>query len=89
MYLYHSAVWELVTFWQLIIPLKPFIFIQFRTDVVIAKVDATENEIEGVEIQGFPTLKLWKKGTNEEVDYNGTVNKLNKYYDRKLKLTAL
>lgn len=42
-----------------------------RTDVVIAKVDATENEIEGVEIQGFPTLKLWKKGTNEEVDYNG------------------
>ena len=57
--------------------------------MVIAKVDATENEIEGVEIQGFPTLKLWKKGTNEEVDYNGKVNKLNKYYDRKLKLTAL
>ena len=43
----------------------------FRTDVVIAKVDSTENEIEGQDVQGFPTLKLFKKETNEIIDYDG------------------
>jgi hypothetical protein len=28
-------------------------------NLVIAKVDSTENEVEGVSVQGFPTLKLF------------------------------
>ena len=40
-------------------------------DIVIAKMDATANEIEEVQVKGFPTLKLFKKGTNEIVDYSG------------------
>jgi len=39
--------------------------------IVIAKVDSTANELEEVKVQGFPTIKLFKKGTNEIVDYNG------------------
>merc|ERR1719427_187735 len=39
--------------------------------VVIAKMDATVNELEHTKIQSFPTLKLYKKESNEVVDYNG------------------
>merc|ERR1711915_427715 len=39
--------------------------------IVIAKMDATANELEHTKIQSFPTLKLYKKGSNEVVDYNG------------------
>merc|ERR1711872_507591 len=39
--------------------------------VVIAKIDATVNELEHTKIQSFPTIKLYKKGDNEVVDYNG------------------
>jgi len=42
-----------------------------RSDLVIAKVDATENEVDGVEVEGFPTLIMFKKETNEAVDYVG------------------
>ena len=38
---------------------------------MLAKVDATENEIDGVEVEGFPTLKMFKKETNAIVDYKG------------------
>ena len=34
-------------------------------DVVIAKMDATKNEVENVQITGFPTLKFFTKDTNE------------------------
>lgn len=34
-------------------------------DVVIAKMDATKNEVDGVQITGFPTLKFFKRETNE------------------------
>jgi len=42
-----------------------------REDIVIAKIDSTANELEDIEIQGFPTIKLFKKDTNEIVDYHG------------------
>lgn len=40
-------------------------------EVVIAKIDSTANELENVSIKGFPTIKLFKKGDNEIVDYDG------------------
>lgn len=39
--------------------------------VVIAKIDSTANELEHTKITSFPTLKYYKKGDNEVVDYNG------------------
>merc|ERR550519_680715 len=39
--------------------------------VVIAKIDATANELDAIKVQGFPTIKLFKKETNEVVDFNG------------------
>lgn len=34
-------------------------------DVVIAKMDATKNEVDVVQIQGFPTLKFFPKGSDK------------------------
>merc|ERR1719384_1334498 len=42
-----------------------------RDDIVIAKSDATANEFDDVEVQGFPTLKYFPKGEKAIVDYNG------------------
>jgi len=42
-----------------------------KGDLVIAKMDSTKNEIDGVDIEGFPTIKMFKKETNEEVEYVG------------------
>jgi len=39
--------------------------------IVIAKIDSTVNELEHTQVQGFPTIKLYRKGTNEVVDYKG------------------
>lgn len=46
---------------------------KFKDDdsVVIAKMDSTLNELEHTKIQSFPTIKLFKKGNNEVVEYNG------------------
>ncbi len=40
---------------------------------VIAEVDVTQNEdiAEKVGIEGFPTLKLFKKGDRKGIEYNG------------------
>jgi protein disulfide-isomerase A1 len=41
-------------------------------NVLLVKVDSTENEVAGVDIQGFPTLKYWGKDkTAEPLDFNG------------------
>jgi len=46
----------------------------FKDDdsIIIAKSDATANEFEDVEVQGFPTIKYYPKGPEREViDYEG------------------
>ena len=42
-----------------------------REDIVIAKMDATANELEHTRVESFPTIKLYKKGDNKVVEYNG------------------
>jgi len=42
--------------------------------IVIAKMDATENDLPpdaGFRVEGFPTIKFFKAGTKEIIDYNG------------------
>lgn len=38
-----------------------------KEDLIIAKMDATANELESIAIQGFPTLKYFPAG-GKEVD---------------------
>lgn len=40
-------------------------------DTVIAKMDATANELSDVKIRGFPTIKFFPKNSDEIIDYNG------------------
>jgi len=40
-------------------------------DLVIAKFDATANEVAGVDIRGYPTLKYYPKDNKAGVDYSG------------------
>ena len=47
------------------------VIINVPGDLVIAKVDSTKNEIDGIDIEGFPTIKMFKKETNEEIEYVG------------------
>jgi len=52
-------------------------------DIVIAKMDSTANELEDIKVQGFPTIKLFMKGDNKVVDYNGerTLEGLTKFLE--------
>lgn len=40
-------------------------------DLVIAKFDATANEVAGLEIRGYPTLKYYPKNDKSGIDYSG------------------
>lgn len=42
-----------------------------REDLVIGKMDATLNEVEGIRVTGFPTLKWFPKDSDEIVEYSG------------------
>ena len=39
--------------------------------ILIVKIDATENEIEGFDIQEFPTLKFFPANNKDGIDYTG------------------
>lgn len=40
--------------------------------VVVAKIDATANDVEGVEVDGFPTIKFWRADKKDApIDYDG------------------
>merc|ERR1712083_216996 len=42
------------------------------SSVIIAKIDATANDVEGVDIEGFPTIKLWRAESKDTpLDYDG------------------
>lgn len=43
-------------------------------DLIIAKFDATTNEVAGLDIRGFPTLKFYPKDNKEGIDYDGDRN---------------
>lgn len=40
-------------------------------DLIIAKFDATANEVAGLDIRGYPTLKYYPKNDKSGLDYNG------------------
>jgi protein disulfide-isomerase A1 len=40
--------------------------------LLIAKIDATANDVEGVDVEGFPTIKFWRADNKDEpLDYDG------------------
>lgn len=51
--------------------------------VVIAKMDATVNELEHTKVSSFPTIKLYTKGDNKVIDYNAerTLEGLTKFVE--------
>lgn len=61
---------------------------KFKDDdsIVIGKMDATVNELEHTKIQSFPTIKLYKKDTNEVIDYSGarTLEALSDFIEGKI-----
>jgi len=54
-----------------------------NADVIVAKMDATANELDDIKIQSFPTIKLFPKDSNEAIDFYGerTVEGLSKFID--------
>lgn len=58
-------------------------------EVIIAKVDATANEMEDIKISSFPTIKLFPKNSDGIVDYNGerTVEAFKAFIEKEGKIT--
>uniref|UniRef100_UPI003AAFEB12 protein disulfide-isomerase A2 n=1 Tax=Centroberyx gerrardi TaxID=166262 RepID=UPI003AAFEB12 len=54
-----------------------------RDDIIIAKMDATANEVESVSVAGFPTLTYYPAGGKEAVNYSGNrdLETLSKFLD--------
>ncbi|CAD5122607.1 DgyrCDS11019 [Dimorphilus gyrociliatus] len=61
-----------------------------RSDIVIAKIDSTANEIENVSIRGFPTIKFFPKGSDEIIDFKGerTLDGFSKFLDENVGVAA-
>jgi len=61
-----------------------------RNDIILTKMDGTANEVEGISIQGFPTLKFYKKGDPKPIDFDGDrsydsfIKFFNKYLEEKI-----
>lgn len=59
---------------QELAPVYDALAAKFRdsNDVVIAKMDASANEVDGVEIQGFPTIRFYPKNNKQApIEYEG------------------
>ncbi|VDM32186.1 unnamed protein product [Hydatigera taeniaeformis] len=58
-------------------------------EVIIAKMDATTNELENIKIGSFPTIKLFPKNSDDVIDYNGdrTVDAFKKFIQEKGRIT--
>jgi len=53
------------------------------SSIVVAKMDATANELEDVKVHSFPTIKFFPAGSNKVVDYSGerTLEGFSKFLD--------
>jgi len=59
--------------------------LKHNTNLIIAKMDATANEVETVSIQGFPTIKFWpanKKDSPMDFDGDRTVEGFTKFLEK-------
>lgn len=46
--------------------------IQHNKNIVLAKIDSTANEVVGLNISGFPTIKFFRNGSkNAPIDFEG------------------
>jgi protein disulfide-isomerase A1 len=53
------------------------------SSIIVAKMDATANELEDVKVHSFPTIKFFPAGSNKVVDYSGerTLEGFSKFLD--------